>query len=225
MTFQSERVWDWLGPMSSCFAWETERWSNLPRVTQISVSVPEFCLHITSPSKNSKEERLGGRAGCQCRVYRAALEGPGGSGSKESACNVGDPGWIPGSGWSPGEGNGNPLQYSCLGNLMNRGAWRATVLRTKGVGHDWETNTLRSNPEVSEAVEWKREWAVMWKELVLGASLVVHWLRLQIPSAGGPGSIPGQGTKSYMPQLRVHVCQPKKVSRAAIKTQHSQINM
>ena len=65
----------------------------------------------------------------------------------------------------------------------------------------------------------------MWKELVLGASLVVHWLRLQIPSAGGPGSIPGQGTKSYMPQLRVHVCQPKKVSRAAIKTQHSQINM
>ena len=44
-----------------------------------------------------------------------------------SACNAGDLGLIPGSGKSPGEGNGNPLQYSCLGNHMDRGAWRATV--------------------------------------------------------------------------------------------------
>ena len=42
---------------------------------------------------------------------------------KESACNAGDPGSIPGLGRSPGEGNGNPLQYSCLGNLTDRGAW------------------------------------------------------------------------------------------------------
>ena len=47
--------------------------------------------------------------------------------SRESACNAGDPGSIPGSGISPGEGNGNPLQYSCLGNPMDRGAWQATV--------------------------------------------------------------------------------------------------
>ena len=46
---------------------------------------------------------------------------------KESACNTGDPGVIPGSGRSPGEENGNPLQYSCWENLMDRGAWRATV--------------------------------------------------------------------------------------------------
>ena len=46
---------------------------------------------------------------------------------KESACNAGDPGSIPGSGSSPGEGNGNPLQYSCLENRMDRGAWRATA--------------------------------------------------------------------------------------------------
>ena len=46
----------------------------------------------------------------------------GGSDSKESACNVGDPSSIPGLGRSPGEGNGNPLQYSCLGNPMDRGA-------------------------------------------------------------------------------------------------------
>ena len=44
---------------------------------------------------------------------------------KESACNAGDPGSIPGSGRFPGEGNGNPLQYSCLGNHMDRGAWQA----------------------------------------------------------------------------------------------------
>ena len=47
--------------------------------------------------------------------------------SKESACNAGDRGSVPGSGRSPGEGNGNALQYSCLGNPMDRGAWWATV--------------------------------------------------------------------------------------------------
>ena len=46
---------------------------------------------------------------------------------KESACNAGDPGSIPGSGRSPEEGNGNPLQYSCLENPMDRGPWQATV--------------------------------------------------------------------------------------------------
>ena len=54
---------------------------------------------------------------------------PGGSDSKESACNLGELSLIPGSGRSPGEGNGNPLRYSCLGNPMNREAWRATVHR------------------------------------------------------------------------------------------------
>ena len=53
---------------------------------------------------------------------------PGSSDGKESAYNAGDPGSIPGSGRSPGEGNGNPLQYSCLKNSMDRGAWQATVL-------------------------------------------------------------------------------------------------
>ena len=47
---------------------------------------------------------------------------PGGSDHKASACNAGDPGSIPGSGRSPGEGNGNPLQHSCLENLMDGGA-------------------------------------------------------------------------------------------------------
>ena len=52
---------------------------------------------------------------------------PGGSEVKASASNAGDAGSIPGSGRSPGEGNGNPVQYSCLENPMDRGAWWATV--------------------------------------------------------------------------------------------------
>jgi len=52
---------------------------------------------------------------------------PGGSDGKESACNVGDPGSTPGLGRSLGEGHGNPLQYSCLENSKDRGAWWATV--------------------------------------------------------------------------------------------------
>ena len=48
---------------------------------------------------------------------------PGGSDGKESACNVGYPGSIPGSERSPGEENGYPLQYSCLENSIDRGAW------------------------------------------------------------------------------------------------------
>ena len=47
--------------------------------------------------------------------------------AKESVCNAGDAGLIPGLGRSPGEGHGNPLQCSCLENPMGRGAWRATV--------------------------------------------------------------------------------------------------
>ena len=53
---------------------------------------------------------------------------------KEYACNAGDPGSVPGSGRSPGEGNGNPLQYSCLENPMDIGAWQATVHGVPRVG-------------------------------------------------------------------------------------------
>ena len=52
---------------------------------------------------------------------------PGGSNGKESPCNTGEPGSIPGSGRSPGERNGYPFQYSCLENSRDRGAWWATV--------------------------------------------------------------------------------------------------
>ena len=57
-------------------------------------------------------------------LYTSKLGFPGGSDGKESACNEGDLGSTPGSGRSPGEGNGNPLQYSCLENPMDRGTCR-----------------------------------------------------------------------------------------------------
>ena len=56
-----------------------------------------------------------------------AQASPGGSDGKESACDAGALGSIPGWGRSPGEGNGNLFQYSCLENPMDRGVWRATV--------------------------------------------------------------------------------------------------
>ena len=66
-----------------------------------------------------------------CTVLSTAF--PGGSDNKESACNAGDSGSIPGLGRSLGEGNGNPLQYSCLEKSMDRGVWWATVQQvTKG---------------------------------------------------------------------------------------------
>ena len=65
---------------------------------------------------------------------------PGGSDDKESACNAGDPGSIPGSGRSPGEGNGNSLQYSCLENSKDREVWQATI---QGIAKSriWLTHT------------------------------------------------------------------------------------
>ena len=59
---------------------------------------------------------------------------PGGSEVKASACNAGDLGFIPGLGRSPGEGNGNPVYYSCLENPMDGEAWWATV---QGVAKSW----------------------------------------------------------------------------------------
>ena len=69
----------------------------------------------------------------------------GGSDRKESACNAGDPGLIPGSGRSPGEGNSNPLHFACLGNPRDRGVHWATVHEVIRVGHDLVTK-IRNHP-------------------------------------------------------------------------------
>ena len=80
--------------------------------------------------------------------HSSILQGfPGGSVGNESVCNAGDVDSIPRSGRSPGGGHGNPLQYSCLENPMDRGAWRVTVLGLQRVGHDrskW-AGTLHKN--------------------------------------------------------------------------------
>ena len=66
----------------------------------------------------------------------------GGPGVKNPSANAGDAGLNPGSGRSPGEGNGNPLRYSSLGNPMDRGAWWATV---PGVAKESDTNSIFSH--------------------------------------------------------------------------------
>ena len=71
----------------------------------------------TSNNSTTQEEMKNNENSKQMGLYMGF---PGSSGGKKSACNSGDPGPIPGSGRSPGEGNGHPLQYSCLENSMDR---------------------------------------------------------------------------------------------------------
>ena len=77
---------------------------------------------------------------------------------KESARNAGDRDSIPGSGRSPGEGNGNPLQYSCLGNPMDRGAWWATVHEVVRVGLNLATQppapVTKSCPTLCDSTDY-----------------------------------------------------------------------
>ena len=75
---------------------------------------------------------------------------PGGSDGKESACDAGVLGSIPRWGRSPGEGNGNPLQYSCLENPMDRGAWLATVHEVA------KSQTKLSTQHVVDWLRWER---------------------------------------------------------------------
>ena len=99
---------------------------------------------------------------------------------KESACSArdtGDAGLIPGLGRSPGERNGNPLQYCCLGNPMDRRVSWAIVQRVAKIWTQLSMSTERRQT---------------------GTPLDVEWLRLCTPSAGGPGLTLGQGTRSHM---------------------------
>ena len=91
-----------------------------------------------------------------CYYLLPYLKGfPAGSGGKESACSVGDPGSIPGSGRSPGEGNGTPLQYSCLENPMDRGAWQATV---HGVTESWTRLSTSTCAQGLQTASISRSW-------------------------------------------------------------------
>ena len=103
---------------------------------------------------------------------------PGGSDGKESACNSEDLGSAPGSGRSPGEGNGNPLKYSGLGNSMDGGAWWAAV---HGVAKSWTRLSEFTFTFHFHALE---------KEMATHSS-VLAW---RIPGTREPGGRPSMGS-------------------------------
>ena len=86
---------------------------------------------------------------------------------KNSTCNAGELGSLPELGTSPGEGDGNPLQYSCLGNPMDRGFWQATVHAVARVGQSWGSpqvhNCSKQSPILSPAnVLFHCWWTWLW---------------------------------------------------------------
>ena len=90
----------------------------------------------------------------------------GGSDGKEYVCNAGDPGSIPGLERSPGEGNGNPLQDSCLENSMDRGVWLQSM-GSQRFRHEWATDTLELSKrkfiaDIDEQV-LNIKWNIYWK--------------------------------------------------------------
>ena len=93
-------------------------------VLSLYVSIPVLEIGSTVPflwMKHKLESRLPGEISITSDMQMMGF--PGSTDSKASASSAGDPGSIPGLGRSPGEGNGNPLQYSCLENSINGGAW------------------------------------------------------------------------------------------------------
>ena len=130
---------------------------------------------------------------------------PGGSDRKESDCSETDPGSLLGLGRSPEEGNGNPLQYSCLENPMERGAWWTTTMGLQRVRHDWATCTfftLNNDNTLKKLVAWFGSFpgsecvcyvlialwrpAELWREITsLGDS------RRKLGSPGTSSGIPG----------------------------------
>ena len=114
------------------FHWlSLRRWTN--RSSPGEVRVEGYCWY----QRQCIEKTQGHK-----RAWLGQRGFPGGSVGKESACSAGDSGLIPGLGRSSGERNGNPLQYSCLGNPMDRGSWRVTVHGVSGVGHNLVTKPL-----------------------------------------------------------------------------------
>ena len=99
---------------------------------------------------------------------------------KESACSAGDKGSIPGSGRSPGKGNGNSLQYSCLENPMDRGAWWATVHGSQTVSYNLATRQQQSTWQVL-----KYFWAEYFKHFPEGLK---RWF-MQTPTWTGASQV------------------------------------
>ena len=108
---------------------QRRRFNSRTKDSQSLRALCTFLLKVEVTEKASdRDMRRGQESTCLTSLLSGAMyTSPGGSDGKESACNAGDLGLIPGLGRSPGEGNGNPLPYSCLENPMDGGAWQATV--------------------------------------------------------------------------------------------------
>ena len=139
-----EMVWEWksrwlqhgvggAAMRANCLTLNTG-WDPRPH-WKIQERLPKGQEDFAEHSKNSRSQPCARgwgrkrRAGKTFWVKIIAYGLPCSSDGNESACSAGDPGLIPGLRRFPGEGNGNPLQYSCLENSMDRGTWRATVHR------------------------------------------------------------------------------------------------
>ena len=122
----------------------------------------------------------------------------------ESSCNEGDPGLIPGSGRSPGEGNGNPLQYSHLENSMDRGAMRSHRVR-----HDWTTNIFTF---LSLSLWWKPSLSHWATREVPHKTLRIHGTHL-----GNNGCRPRPCYITALRSLRVEFLQIWKLTSGMLK--------
>ena len=124
----------------------TNWFKETKQLNTFSVVFYHICLILQLKCANWQTFRDLVNTGAQIIVIPGDPLGfPGGSDGKASAYNVGNPGSIHGSGRSPGEGNGNPLQFSCWGNSVDRGAWWATVHGIARVGHNLATKPPPTN--------------------------------------------------------------------------------
>ena len=105
----------------------------------LSSSFP-LLFQFTKPPREPTD-----KAAVWCAESYPSIGLPGQCSGKGSACQAGEVGSVPGSGGSPGEGSGDPFQYSCLGNPMHRGAWRTEVHGVTRVRYDLSTEHLHTH--------------------------------------------------------------------------------
>ena len=146
--------------------------------TRLSDFTFTFYFHALEKEMATHSSVLAWRIPGTGSLVGCCLWGRKGSEVKVSASNAGDPGLIPGSGRSPGERNGYPIQYSCLENSMDRGAWRATV---HGVT---KSQTRLSN------LTFTFHFHTLEKEMATHSS-VLAW---RIPGMGEPGGLLSMGS-------------------------------
>ena len=127
----------------SAFHWPDQT----PGLIQLQTSLEDavsLCIHKKKKIGLSKHVALHASRKCPSHLHMGGSEG------EESAYNVGNPGSIHGSGRYPGEGNGDPFQYSCPENSKDRGAWWLQSMGSQGVRHDWTTKIFTFHAHNSE---------------------------------------------------------------------------